>query len=186
METMLMVDTGVDEQQRAGTRSEMTVGPDDPSSEPQQPPTNAGASITAADQDLLPTVAGEGTPRRTVKLVLTLQPANSQGYRALLAMGADGCDPVLRAADVADFTAALDEMSRFIVEAEARWQVQPRYPATASAPKGKRFASAGRTVEGSQALPGEAQELATEPLAATAPELMSADAGQLSLFPERQ
>lgn len=183
----MMDETGVEEKQRADNRSEQTVGADDPSSDPPQPSASSGAETTDADQDLLPTVAGEGTPRRTVKLVLTLRPAGSQGYRVLFALGADGCDPVLRAADVADFAAALDEMSRLFPEAEARWQVQPRYPATASATKVKRTASAGRAIEASQPPPpGEAQELATELLATTVPERIPADTGQLSLFPERR
>jgi hypothetical protein len=72
-------------------------------------------------------------------------------------------------------------------EAEARWQVQPRYPATASATKAKRTAPAGKTIEASQPPPpGEAAEMATEPLAATAPKRILADTGQLSLFPERR
>src|SRR5207248_3040411 len=53
--------------------------------------------------------------------------------RALLALGSDGCDPLLRAADVADLAGALEEVPGLLAEAEGRWRLQPRYPAAAPA-----------------------------------------------------
>jgi hypothetical protein len=66
-------------------------------------------------------------------LVVNLRPGNAMGYRALLALGSDGCDPLLRAANVDDLAGALEEVPGLLAEAEARWQLQPRYPAVAPA-----------------------------------------------------
>jgi hypothetical protein len=81
----------------------------------------AATSVAAAD-------AAPDRSRRTLKLVMSLQPRNGENYRALLALGADGCDPLFRSADVATLTEALALVLPLIAEAEARWQVQPRYP----------------------------------------------------------
>jgi hypothetical protein len=67
-------------------------------------------------------------PRRALKLVVSLRPGGGTGYRALLALGADGCDPVLRAVEVADLQTALNEVPGLAAEAEARWREGPRNP----------------------------------------------------------
>ena len=72
-------------------------------------------------------------PRRALKLVLSLQPATgaeTPGYRAVVAVGAAGCDPLFRSLEVAGLPAALAEVPALVADAEARWQTQPRYPAT--------------------------------------------------------
>ena len=121
--------------------------------------------------------------RRALKLVLHLQPTGAAGYRALLALGADGCDPLLRVAEVASLTAALDAVPGFVAEAESRWQTRPRYPASAKA----RPAAAPSRAKAAQSAPAasEAREStadasAAKPLAQPPPK--SAPAGQLSLF----
>ena len=81
-------------------------------------------------------------PRRALKLVLTLQPMDDRGYRALLAIGADGCDPVLRSATVDGLPAVLDGVPAVLAEAEAQWQTRPRNPAVAPSPGGR--AAGGR------------------------------------------
>lgn len=43
------------------------------------------------------TAALEPAPRRALRLVLTLQPTEDHRYRALLAVGAEGCDPLFAA-----------------------------------------------------------------------------------------
>lgn len=104
---------------------------------------------TAADQPATVTVTEpaptteDEAPRRTLKLVLTLQPVDDQGYRALLAIGAAGCDPVLRSATVDGLPAALDQVPALVAEAEAHWQARPRIPAVAP-PAGGRAAAMGR------------------------------------------
>jgi hypothetical protein len=88
------------------------------------------AAEPAPDQQS--TLAGaepaQGAARTGVKLVIRLHPDASAGYRALLALGADGCDPELRAAAVPDLLAALDEVPSLLADAEARWHTRPRYP----------------------------------------------------------
>ena len=64
-----------------------------------------------------------------VKLVLTLKPGDGPAaMQVVMAIGADGCDPLLRSAEVEDLQAALDLVPGLLAEAEARWQSQPRYP----------------------------------------------------------
>jgi hypothetical protein len=75
----------------------------------------------------------EPRPRRSLKVVLTLQPQNDTGYQAVLALGADGCDPILRSIEVADLAGAWAELPALLAEAEDRWENQPRYPAAAPA-----------------------------------------------------
>jgi hypothetical protein len=77
------------------------------------------------------------SPLRTLKLVLTLTPVQTAGYRALLALGTDGCDPVMRSVEVADLSAAFQEMAALIAAAEARWRMQPRNSATIKRAGGK-------------------------------------------------
>jgi hypothetical protein len=69
-------------------------------------------------------------PRRALKLVVTLRPDDGAGYVVVLALGADGCDPLLRATRAQDLPSALEEVPALLAAAESRWQVAPRYPAT--------------------------------------------------------
>jgi hypothetical protein len=99
---------------------------------PPQPPTATVAEAASTHETAEPT-AGGAPPRHALKLVVSLRPGNSMGYRALIALGSDGCDPLLHAADVADLAGALEEVPGLLAEAEGRWQLQPRYPAAAPA-----------------------------------------------------
>lgn len=78
--------------------------------------------------------AATGSPRRSLKLVVTLTPAEGGQYRATLALGADNCDPVLRSATVAELSDALTQVPALCREAEASWQIHPRNPAATRAP----------------------------------------------------
>ena len=63
--------------------------------------------------------------------MLTLQPlpaAAAKGFRAVLAFGADACDPVLGAAEVDDVLEALALAPDLVARAEERWRTQRRYP----------------------------------------------------------
>src|SRR5687767_7205653 len=99
---------------------------------PQAAPA-AGAGTAARPAPARPPVAGDGAgadadvragappsvPRRVLKLVVTLRPDGGTGplgYRALLALGADGCDPVLRAVEAADVRAAVDQVPALVAE----------------------------------------------------------------------
>ena len=99
---------------------------------PAQPPT-AMATESGPTHEAAWPVAGAAPRRRALKLVVSLRPGNAMGYRALLALGSGGCDPLLRAADVADLAGALEEVPGLLAEAEGRWQLQPRYPTAAPA-----------------------------------------------------
>ena len=90
----------------------------------------AAPAAPAAEAEPAATTAPE--PRRTLKLVLTLQPVDA-GYRALVAVGTDGCDPLLRSLAVPDLAAALGQAAAIAAEAVDLWRAQPRYPAAASA-----------------------------------------------------
>lgn len=142
-------------------------------------------------------VSSEDTPtagvnaRRTLKLVVTLQPADGTGYGALLALGADGCDPLFRSLSVADLPAALDAVPALAAEAETRWQAQPRYP-TVVPQKAKTAAQRARPAEAAKpdgqdsgqdgdAQPsGSAEAKPIQP--ASGPTAKLTPAGQLSLF----
>ena len=84
---------------------------------------------------------------RGMKLVVTLQLDPSGSQRALVALGADGCDPEIRVAVVPDLLAALDEVPAVLAAAQARWQTQRRY-----APP-PRSASIGRMAARTHAAP---------------------------------
>ena len=99
---------------------------------PTQPPT-ATVAETAPTHEIAGPAAGGALPRCVLKLVVSLRPGNAMGYRALIALGSDGCDPLLRAADVADLVGALEAVPGLLAEAEGRWELQPRYPATSPA-----------------------------------------------------
>jgi hypothetical protein len=113
-----------------GPLSESDVGTDGPAPAPpstvEEPATAAGVPRT-----------DNTTPRRGLKLVVTLRPTQEPGYRALLALGADGCDPVLHLAMVDGLPAALDRVPALLDVAEARWRVRPRNP-TVGRPDGRR------------------------------------------------
>ena len=105
---------------------------DDGVSAPLPPPT-ATVDEEAPTREAAERTAGGVPPRRALKLVVSLRPGNAMGCRALIAVGSDGCDPLLRATDVADLAGALEEVPGLLAEAEGRWELQPRYPAAAPA-----------------------------------------------------
>jgi len=150
-------------------RSAETVLPQQPDALPQ-PPSDPAPEMTAV------------TPRRSLKLVVTLQPAGDHGYHAIVALGSTDCDPLFRAFDASDLPAALEAVPSLLAEAETHWNTQPRYPSARPIPKAKSPARADHPV----APPGiatQAEAAPTQPTPApvtsTAPKSAS---GQLSLF----
>ena len=101
-------------------------------------------------------------PARTLKVVLTLAPHRADGkqdqpreavpavagetvgplYDAVLAVGADGCDPQFRSVAGTALAGALDEVPALIAEAETRWRSRPRYPRPAAPPKANKTQTA--------------------------------------------
>ena len=77
-------------------------------------------------------------PRRALKVILRLKPTDGTGYRALLAVGADGCDPLWRSLDADDLPAALDAIPGLLADAEEHWQHAHRYPAPTLPSRAKR------------------------------------------------
>jgi hypothetical protein len=151
---------------------------------PPQPPTATAAVATSTHETAEP-AAGGAPPRRALKLVVRLRPANAMGYRALIALGSDGCDPVLRAADVADLAGALEEVPGLLAEAAGRWQVQPRYPTTAVAnarPAAPSRAPASPGERPRREAPATPDEQRPAPTSAHPPATTSAQADQLALF----
>ena len=123
-------------------------------------------------------------PRRALKLVLTLKPSSGPGYQAVIALGAEGCDPLMRTAEVESLAAALDLGPGLAAEAESRWRLQPRYPSAPSAVPGRAraAAAANRSREvGQPPRERDAKESKAEQPAHN-PESSAPSTGQLSLF----
>ena len=83
-------------------------------------------AASAAEVSALP---APPAPRRALKVTLTLTPDGADDYRALVGVGADGCDPFFRAlagpGTLATILAAVPEV---VAAAEDRWLGTPRYP----------------------------------------------------------
>jgi hypothetical protein len=121
-------------------------------------------------------------PHRSLKLVVTLQPTDDHGYRAIVALGSTDCDPLFRALDAPDLPTSLAIVPSLLAEAEARWNTQPRYPSARPIPKAKPPARADRPVAPPAiAIQAEATPMqpAPAPVTPTAPKSAS---GQLPLF----
>lgn len=103
---------------------------------------SAPASMPSVDGVAEGGVATTASVRRALKLVVTLRPEDGLSCRALLALGANGCDPVFRSVETTDLAAALSEVLPLLAEAEARWRTRPRN-ATA-APRGTDVDSSAR------------------------------------------
>ena len=142
---------------------------------PDLTPTEPTATLATPEE-----AAPPSTPlRRGLKLVATLQPAEGSTYRAILALGADGCDPLLRCLEAETLPAILAAVPALLTEAEARWVVQPRYPTTTPAKAKPRPAPSLVTVPSPTTESGDA---AASPETPTPPPPAPAPAGQLSLF----
>jgi hypothetical protein len=117
---------------------------------------------------------GSHQSRRSLKLVLTLAPIDNAGFRCLLAVGADHCDPLLRSVEVLDLPAALQEAASLVAAGEERWQSQPRNTAFIKKPGGTSAKRSGAKQE-------SPDEPSHEPVT-PAPDSESAQSGQLRLF----
>ena len=153
---------------------------------PDLTPTEPMATLATPEE-----AAPRSTPtRRVLKIVVTLQPVEGSAYRAILALGADGCDPLLRCLEAETLPAILAAVPALLTEAEARWAVQPRYPMTTPAKAKPRPAPSPVTVpspttESGDAAMSPAAPPSAGPSAADAPPpppSTPAPAGQLSLF----
>lgn len=147
------------------------------SSSPSVDPPNSTESHAAASAAA--PEAPPDRPRRALKLVVSLQPREGQRYNALLALGADGCDPLLRSIDVDAPTAVLALVPALIAEAEARWQTQPRYP---SARPGKAPRSTPAPSRPTDVPPPDPPTPKSAGSGPTEPRLGTKPTGQLSLF----
>ena len=81
----------------------------------------------AADDSAAPSPNAQ----RPLKLVVTVSRDGDSGHRAVLALGSDGCDPLLRVIEAGELEDALQVVPELLAEAEARWELQPRYPTAA-------------------------------------------------------
>jgi hypothetical protein len=135
-------------------------------------------------------------PGRALKIILALRPAagsETPAYRALLAVGAEGCDPLFRSVEVEGLPAALGEVPGLVADAEDRWRSRPRYPATArreakaAAPRSRpgpaeRPAPPAAATDQHGATEPESADAAAAPRPAPSPARKPAPADQLSLF----
>jgi hypothetical protein len=65
---------------------------------------------------------------RAYTFVVTVQPQHGLGYRAILSLGTEGCDPVIRSVAVQGWPDLFAIMQTLLAEAEAQWRSDPRYP----------------------------------------------------------
>ena len=155
---------------------------------PDQPPTELDGEAPESQQTAatpgIPVPAapsGADAPRRTLKLVLTLKPGDGpSAIQVIMAIGAEGCDPLLWSGEVEDLQAALDPVPGLLAEAEARWQSQPRYPRVP--PRTGAGAASSRSKEPSQPLhDGQRVDLGIQQPAGQ-PITPKPSSSQLSLF----
>jgi hypothetical protein len=138
------------------------------------------------------TAAAPETPRRSLKLVVTLMPTDGGQYRATLALGAENCDPVLRSVTVTALSEALDQVPALHQEAEASWQLHPRNPTAAQPPIRRTEADRRRPARSTPSpdeparTPGSAEPADAAPPASESIEVTAtskaAGGGQLTLF----
>ncbi|HVC32539.1 MAG TPA: hypothetical protein VNL16_03410 [Chloroflexota bacterium] len=134
---------------------------------------------------------GPVLPRRAIKIVVTTRPRESERFEVVLAVGADGCDPLFRVIDVDSLDDALAEVPALVAEAETRWQAQQRNPsrvtsvrAKAPHPKDATLASPPESPTG-DSVAGTATTVTAEParkLADTRPPATHKSSDQLTLF----
>ncbi len=119
----------------AASAADEELDADQPLPVPSADPASSAVTVVAATivaPGELPASLAPPAPRRTLKVLLTLRPDGPDGYRALVGVGADGCDPHFGATDAPlPLAAALDAVPAIVAAAEARWLTAPRYPATA-------------------------------------------------------
>lgn len=131
--------------------------------------TIAGTAIAAPGDAPVPPPA-----RRALKVVLTLQPDGPDTYRALIGVGADGCDPHFAAAGPPlSLTETLAAVPAIVATAEARWQAAPRYAAATRptpAPTPVKGTTAARSGAAKATKPGNTGAGATPTTAPTTPE----------------
>ena len=128
-------------------------------------------------------------PERTLKVVLTLQPRDDVHYRALIALGADGCDPVLHTLDGQGLPGILAAIPDLLVRAEAHWAVHPRYPTVPTPPKATAKSATAAKPSSTQAEQAAVHGNDAHPPHPTPTSVLDADppgetdsAGQLTLF----
>ena len=139
------------------------------------------AESSSTNSDQVSPVPRAGPPRRSLKLVVTLHPAEDAGYRAALALGSTDCDPLFRGLDVPDLATALAAVDSLLGEAQARWRTQPRYPNARPIPRTKpRSDPEQPAAESTNATTPPAPP--TQPNAAAAPAAPAKSSGQLPLF----
>lgn len=86
-----------------------------------------GGELVAAPGDV--PAPPPAVPRRTLTVVLTLRPDGPDSFRALVGVGADGCDPHFGATGAPlPLAAVLGAVPAVVAAAEARWLTAPRYP----------------------------------------------------------
>ena len=138
-------------------------------------PTDPGTSGSAP-----PTASQPSRARRSYKIVLNLEAATDGTFHAVLAVGSPDCDPRFEAFDVPDVAAALAAVPALLGDAEAAWDLQPRYPIARTPTKSKTMDRSAPTDGSDQASP--AQPAASQEKPTTSPSPARTSSGQLSLF----
>lgn len=126
-----------------------------------------------------PSPASSAAPSRTLRLAVTFQPM-ATGYRALLAVGADDCDPLLQQVEVDSWPTLGQALHDLADAALIRWRDQPRNPAftppkPTPAPSPKRSSAPAAAASADVAA---ASDGGTDPAAETNDKA----SGQLTLF----
>lgn len=132
----------------------------------------------ADEETAAPAASGpSAASSRTLRLALTLHPVET-GYRALLAVGADDCDPLLQQVEVDGWPALAEALQDLTDAAAIRWREQPRNPALTLPPKPTPTAkhTTGRATEARTSGPVAGDGETPPAVEDTAP------SGQLALF----
>lgn len=139
------------------------------------------AEAAAGRPDESATGSQVGVQRRPLKLVVTLQPLDQDGYRAVLALGSADCDPLFRVIDAPDLLAVLGGVPSLVADAETRWITQPRYSNARPAPKVKLRAEEERAT-GGPAMTSPPEPTPAQPKTESRSSTPAKPSGQLSLF----
>lgn len=128
-----------------------------------------------------PTALRPSRAHRSLKIVLSLEAATDGTFHAVLAVGSLETDPQFMAFDVPDIPAAVAAISKLVSDAEAAWDLQPRYPTARPVAKPKGMDKATSPTDGSEPV-SPVQPSISNAKSAGSPSPTKSASGQLSLF----
>ncbi len=129
-----------------------------------QLPEAEAQALTTGDACGCAPIRGVQPPARKLKIVLRVEPSDV-GVRAVVAVGADDCDPEFRVVEAGDLAGVLQSIPGVLAAAEARWISHTRYPQAPRPPSDRPQSTAVRRPAAATTAPG----IAVSPPAAGTP-----------------